>query len=210
MSHTKLLIAALALLTAVGAANTREYPAWLLSQMPDTMHLLHGKKHFEDGFEKAAAEKWELASLYGNLASRVELGILYAEGRNRFGRGVGQDLVQALAWFELARMTKHTPWRIEAPLAEIRSAMTPDEIEASQGLLAELVVDHGPDAVESRILRWLRREKHKNWGMQSRLMIPGYGTITRDSFFRQLNRYVRDIYLPETEVILRDLRVIEE
>ena len=204
------LLSLLLILSAADLAANEQYPSWLLSQMPDTMHLMHGRKHFEDGFEKAAAEKWELASLYGNLAARVELGILYAEGHNVMGRGINQDLITARAWFKLAKMTKATQWRIEAPIDEISAAMTPDEIEASEQLLSEMVVEHGPDAVQSRILRWLRREKHKNWGMQSRLMIPGYGTITRDSFFRQLNRYVRDFYLPETEVILRDLKVIEE
>ena len=199
-----LILCAMLLATATPTL-ARDYPPWIASQMPDTMHLLAGRNHYRDGFYVAAGEKWELASMYGNLAARVELGVLYAEGKL-----VEQDLVSALAWFELASMTKATPWRIQAPIEELRAAMTSEEIAAADTLVAELAVVHGPDAVESRILKWLRREKHKNRGQFSFLQIHGHGAITRDKFFRELNRYVRDIYLPETEVILRDLILIDD
>ncbi len=195
----------LLILLPLGAVAKREYPLWLLTQMPDMMHMRAAYNHYDDGFPVAAIEKFVLASRYGNLRSRVEIGRMYMEGD-----GVEQNMAMAYAWFALAEMTKETPWRnSRSPREQLQEHLTEKQRSEAATLLSSLVVEHGPEKVTKRILSWLRREKHKHRAQFSLISVGGT-TVTRDQFFRQLRRYVVEVYLPDTEVRLQELEIIED
>ncbi len=203
---TRNYVVSLILLTIAlqAAAEEKFYPSWLKGQMPDAGHMRAGYNHAQDGFEEAALEKFILASRYGNLSARITVGDAYLKGV-----GVSQDPIQAWAWFRLAEMTPQTNWTIQSPSNTLWEIMNDSERAQAERILATLRVEHGPDAVEKRIHTWLRRERHKHREYLSRIYIPGAGTVSRADFYRLLESYVLDFYLPETEVRLRELKVIE-
>jgi TPR repeat protein len=81
------------------------------------------------------AEHWyREAANQGEPFAQASLGILYG-----FGKGVPQDLVQALMWYELA--TEHTTGGDKTTIAEMRDdlmgKMTPQQIAEARKLARE-------------------------------------------------------------------------
>jgi hypothetical protein len=205
--HQILLVLVLMLFAGVGFAAPPKFAT------PDEADLVRAARSLQDGFEKAAVEKFMRAAKFGNKEAQKSLGLMFIKGM-----GVKKDWARAFAWLKLA--SSHGDPRIVAAREEVYGALRDDEKALADTYYLELLQEYSDQKALERRGRWVRKQKREVTGSRLgnvgnlRIQVAdatGYTwELSGRDYFDVLNSYIIDFEAHIGEVEFGELEVLED